>query len=174
MWTNYFSWGWDNFYFGYNNWWHRPYYIHNDYNRYNNFYGYNQQPKQNIQYGRRETYSTLTNNQPNNRRVAPVQQSQEKRTVSSQNKAVYQESRRTTTYTPSYTQPRTSTRPDYNNSKATSTIPQRRVETSTQSRTQTSNYSQPSIQRRVETGTQSRTYSVPSRSSSSNYSQPSR
>jgi hypothetical protein len=185
---NSFYFGYNNWWYGYNNWWHRPYYIHNDYNRYNNFYGYNKQPKQNIQYGRRETYSTLTNNQPNNRRVLPVQQSQEKRTVSPQNKATYQESRRTTN-TPSYTQPRMNTRPDYNNSKSISTMPQRRIETSTQSRTQTStpnvqrstqsrtqsgSYSQPSIQRRVETSTQSRTYSVPTRSSSSNYSQPSR
>jgi hypothetical protein len=97
-----YDWRWDyrytrTIYWG-NPWLYRPYYS------INNFYSVNQQPINNIQNIRRDRVSTLTSNKivqiPETPKVAP------------QNKPINQENR-----TPSYSQPRFSVVPPYNNSK---------------------------------------------------------
>ncbi len=140
----YSPWYYNNFYFGYNYWspWRYNYHygnygnINNRYSNSHNWNGRYGNINQRPEYGRRERPSTLSNTYNNNtQRVVP----QEKRTTSPQNRATYQENRRT--YTPSYENPRMGTRPQYNNSRIGVTT-----------------------NRRVEINTQSRTYSAPTRS----------
>ena len=195
MWTNYFSWGWDNFYFGYHNWnpWrYGHHYNNNGWNNNNKWYTNNHNWNSGNHGVRKTPWVIPNNNQVNNRKITSVQQSQQKRTVSPTNKVTYQENRRT--YTPSYSNPRASTRPQYNNTKGINTMPQRRVETSTQRSTSSTQRiienrratmnsnrevntqrSTPNIQR----STQSHSYSAPTRNSSTyspstrSFSQPS-
>jgi hypothetical protein len=168
-----FSFGWGYPYYGwyspYRYGWHTPYYIHNDYN----YYGYNQPKYNNVQYGRRERPSNMSNTY--NRRIAEAQPQRNRieapqQRINPQDKPTYQQNRRT--YTPSYETPRMGTRPNYNNSKTNEMgrTYERRTEISTESRTQTRTITQPNIQR----STQSRTYSAPIQNRSSNYSAPSR
>jgi hypothetical protein len=172
-------WGWN---FGWNWNWYHPYYEHNNYwyGGHNNFYGFHQQSKPNIQYGRRERPSNLTLNQPSTRRIVSPQL-QERRDVKPQDRPTYSQNRRT--YTPSYEQPRMNVRPQYNNTQT-----QRRTfenqgvqnrisqpnnnirsSVSTQSRTQTRTYSQPSVNRSSNYNTPSRSYSPPATNRSSNF-----
>jgi uncharacterized membrane protein YgcG len=107
-----YSFGWHSPYYGwyspYDYRWHTPYYVHNNY-----YYGNNQPRYNNIQYGRRERPSNLTQNNPTaSRRIAETRPQER---VSPQSRPTYDQNRRT--YTPSYEQPRLGTRPQYNNSR---------------------------------------------------------
>lgn len=151
----------NNFGFGFNYWnpWRFNYgWGHNWYGNNHNWYSnnhkwngghgnFNQRPE----YGHRETGSALSN-----RRIAPPTN----HNVVPQNRSTYQQTRRT--YTPSYNNPRMSTRPVYNNSRV-GEVSNRRTQISTQSRTQTNVFNRtPNTQVRTQSRTQN--YSVPSRS----------
>jgi hypothetical protein len=196
-WYDDFGWGWNpyygynypywsypyynSFYFGYNSYWgwnfgwnwYHPY-NHNNYwyGQHNNFYGHNSfnQP----QYGRRERPSNFTQNNPSgNRRMPDMQQGRNRMTgqqrMQPQDKPMYNQQNRRT-YTPSYDNPRMSTRPQYNNSRVNngmnnSGMNNRRAEVNTQSRTQTSTFNRSNtFNRSTESRTQTRTYAPPARS----------
>jgi len=175
----YYVWGFP--YYSWNFWWGYPaHYGYNNYNHYNNnYYGNNNHNYNNNispQYSRRERPSNMTQNNPSRR---PVQQQiKQPQRTNPQTMKQYSDGRRQ--YTPTYDNPRMSTRPQFNNSKASNTentntntgnmnrnmgntnnIQNRRSEMNNQIRT----YTQP--QRNIET----RTYSAPP---SRSYSEPSR
>jgi hypothetical protein len=76
----------------------------------------------------------------------------QERRVNPQDKPLYNESKRT--YTPTYSTPRMSQRPQYNNTRTT-------TRTSTSTQTRTYNGTQGNVQRRTTNATQSRSYVTP-------------
>jgi hypothetical protein len=143
----------NDFYFGYNYWnlwrynynnvWHHQYYGNAHYNNFKNTY-----------YSRRERPSTSSNDRRISTPTAPIRS----KSIS--------ESRRS--YTPSYTQPRMSSRPAYNNSKSEITsrrvAPQQKSSTSTPIRRE---YTSP-----TQRSTYNRSYSSPVQNSRPSYSAP--
>jgi len=153
--TPYYYGGWyNNFYFGWNyrpHYWYTSRYNHNYYGYNHNYYGYNHnyyhrnntQSRNNLQYSRRERPSTQINRGNNG---------------GTQNR-IYEKNKRT--YVPSYSTPRTGTRPIYNNSKDSYNRPS--------TNTETRKYSQPNNNRPSSTP---RTYSTPTNRNSNGYSRP--
>lgn len=153
-------WYWDNWYYSYNNWWYPYHYWYSP-----NYYTYRVSRYPDYAYnslGSRRYRSTLYNTT-----------SRRRATISTSTPRITQETRRTGTitqnksrttersYVPSYSNPRTTTRPMFNN-----TNPNRRT---TISNSQRYNYNLPQVQSRPSTQTKnyspSRSYSAPNRSS---------
>ena len=166
-----FGFGWNHWNYGWhgNNWNHNNWYSHNG--SWNNGGNYRRP-----EYGRRESPSNLTQtNSTINRRMPNTQQGGNRmmgqQRMQPQDKPMYNQQNRRT-YTPSYDNPRMTTRPQYNNSRmgnmnnmgnrgsnmqnsGMNNMQNRRTQISTQSSTQSRTYSPPT---RSYNSTPSRSY----------------
>jgi hypothetical protein len=163
-------WYYNDFGFGYGyGWWYsnwtpwRHNYWNHDWNNNHNWYTHNNYNGGGGGYNSNHGYSHITQGSANRRTVQP------------QTKALYSKTNRS--YSPSYNNPRMSTKLQYNNSRvATGGLFGRRANVSTQSRSYSQSNTQRNIAPNSQRSTQSRSYSVPSRSynsssrSNSNYS----